>query len=40
MLKQKYVPVCEREDDEEPLSAPHVLLAHRRELLLAGSVQN
>ena len=38
--EHKSVPVREREDDEESLSAPHVLLPHCRELLLARCVQD
>lgn len=32
--------VCHREDDQEAVSCPHVLLPHRTELLLAGCVQH
>lgn len=32
--------VCHREDDEEAVSCPHVLLPHRAELLLSGCVQH
>lgn len=32
--------VCHREDDEEPVPCPHVLLPHCTELLLAGCVQH
>lgn len=32
--------VCHREDDEESIPCPHVLLPHCTELLLAGCVQH
>ncbi len=32
--------VCHREDDEEAVSCPHILLPHGTELLLAGCVQH
>lgn len=32
--------VCHREDDEESIPRPHVLLPHCAELLLAGCVQH
>lgn len=31
--------VCHREDDQEAVSRPHVLLPHCTELLLTGRVQ-
>lgn len=32
--------VCHREDNEESISCPHILLPHRTELLLTGCVQH